>query len=98
MALDPRRVPLALLPLLPFAEKWGIGDDFGREAAVDAASLSELEALVHCIDDISDEDFYGWLAGPAGKDPNPSDEYVALACLGMARESAKLELRRRQRT
>lgn len=62
MALDLKRVPEALVPLLPFVERWGIGDDFEREAAVRAASVGELEALVHSIDGVSDEDFYGWMA------------------------------------
>ena len=95
MPLDPSRVPEALLRLLPVAERWGISDDVHREGAVDAASVHDLEALVHSIDGVG-EDLHGWLAGPAADDPNPSDEYVAFGALGMAIESAKIELRRRR--
>jgi len=34
VGLDHRRVPAALIALALFAERWGIGDDFEREAAV----------------------------------------------------------------
>jgi hypothetical protein len=87
-------VPPPLTPLLRVAEKWGIGDDFEREAAVRAASREELQALVHSIDGVSDEDLFGWLSGPESKSPNPSEEYLAITCLTMAIDSAKLRLQR----
>lgn len=77
------------------AEKWGIGDDFEREAAISNASKAELEALVHCIDEVSDGDLFGWLSGPESFDANPSPEYLAITCLTMAIDSAKLKLRQR---
>jgi hypothetical protein len=94
MPLNPDKVPLVLALLLPMAEKWGIGDDFEREAAVTNASRQELESLVHCIDDISDADLYGWLSGPESFNPNPSQEYLAITCLTMAIDSAKLKLQK----
>jgi hypothetical protein len=93
MALDPTKVPAPLRPLLPVAEKWGIGDDFEREAAVDAASPQELEALVHSIDAITDDDLYGWLAGPESYNPQPTQEYIALTCLTMAIDAAMVRLK-----
>jgi hypothetical protein len=94
MPLNPQNVPSALLPILPMAEKWGIGDDFERESAVSNASQQELESLVHCIDPISDADLYGWLSGPESFNPNPSQEYLAITCLTMAIDSAKLKLQK----
>lgn len=85
-------MPSTLVPLLPFAEQWGIGDDFERELAVSNASRAELEVLVRCIDRVFDEDLYGWLAGEESYNTNPSAEYLALTCLTMAIDSAKLKL------
>ena len=92
MPLNPANVPKALAPLLPMAEKWGIGDDFEREDTISRASRQELEMLIHCIDSISDEDLYGWLAGPESFSRKPSEEYLAVTCLTMAIDSAKLKL------
>ncbi len=96
MALNPENVPAALVDLLPVAEAWGIDDDFEREQALKTASRDELECLVHSIDNVSDEDLYDWLAGPESFNPNPSAEYLALTCLTMAIDSAKLKLERIQ--
>jgi len=92
MALNPDNVPTPLVKLLPIAEKWGIGDDFEREEALDKASAEELEKLVHCIDKISDEDLFDWLSGDESFNANPSAEYLALTNLTMAIDSAKLKL------
>jgi hypothetical protein len=75
--------------LLPMAEKWGISDDFEREAAVERAAPHELEELVHSIDHTTDEDLYGWLLGSESFNPDPTDEYLAITCLTMAIHSAK---------
>ena len=95
--LDPAKVPTALACLLPMAEKWGIGDDYLRGEALGNASTEELEQLVHCIDHISDDDLYGWLAGPESYNPRPTAEYIALTDLTMAIDSAKLKLKVRSR-
>lgn len=92
--LDPKRVPPALTSILPWAEKWGVGDDFEREALIKRSSREELESLVHSIDDVSDEDLFGWLAGAESHSMNPSQEYMAITCLTMAIDSAKARLRK----
>lgn len=93
--LDPNKIASALIPLLPMAEKWGIGDDYEREEAISRASIEELYCLVHCIDGISDEDLYGWLSGRESYDPKPSEEYLAFTALTMALDLAKLRLKKR---
>jgi hypothetical protein len=92
--LDPDMVPWALAPLLPWAEKWGVGDDFEREALIDRASPEELDALVHSIDDVNDDDLFGWLAGPASHSSRPTAEYLAITALTMAIDSAKSKLKK----
>jgi hypothetical protein len=90
--LDSSHVPASLVSLIPLAEEWGIGDDFEREARVRAATRDELETLVHSIDSIADEDLFGWLSGPDSFSANPTDEYLAMTCLTMAIDYAKLRL------
>lgn len=92
--LDPDRVPRPLVRLVPMAEKWGIDDDYDRACAVRNASLDELEALVHCIDDVTDDDLFGWLSGSEADHQNPSPEYVAFSDLTMAIDLARLRLER----
>jgi hypothetical protein len=43
--LDPNKVPADLRPLVPLAERWGIGDDVDRNAKVDRATAAEREEL-----------------------------------------------------
>lgn len=93
MTLDPKKVPSAVVALIPFAELWGIGDDYEREAAVKRASQEQLHGLAHCLDDIDQKALFEWLAGPESYDPNPTDEYVAFTCLTMAVDSAKQKLK-----
>ena len=92
--LKSNNLPLALVPLIPAAEKWGLPDDVERESAVVSASVAELEQLVHSIDDVSDDELFGWLAGSASHEPCPTDEYIAMTCLTLAIDSAKVRLRR----
>ncbi|MBO0754684.1 MAG: sel1 repeat family protein [Bradyrhizobiaceae bacterium] len=92
--LDPDRVPRPLVRLVPMAEKWGIDDDYDRACAVRNASLDELEALVHCIDDVTDDDLFGWLSGSEADRQNPSPEYIAFSDLTMAIDLARLRLER----
>ena len=63
--LDPKNVPAPLVRLLPMAETWGIRDDFERDNLVRQTTPKQLEVLVHSIDDISDDDLFGWLSGPS---------------------------------
>src|SRR6476646_7581260 len=95
---DAQNVPPKLKSLLPIAEAWGIGDDFEREQSLSRASLEDLEMLVHCIDGISDADFYGWLGGPESYSPNPTKEYIAFSCLALAIDCARLKLQRREQS
>ena len=94
MTLDSRNLPSVLVSLLPMAEKWGVGDDFEREEMLRDATKEELEALVHSIDDISDDDLYGWLAGSEADNPHPTAEYIAITCLTMAIDSASVKLKK----
>jgi hypothetical protein len=93
--LDKANVPQALHSVIPIAEKWGINDDYDREEKLAQASVAELQALISSIDDISDEDLYGWLEGPESSSSTPSKEYVSFTCLTMAIDSAKTKLKRR---
>jgi hypothetical protein len=88
-------VPEPCRVLLPLAERWGVGDDYEREALVSEAATSELEALVSAVDAVPDEAPYGWLAGRESRSDRPTQEYVAVTCLTMAVASARLELGRR---
>jgi hypothetical protein len=87
--LDASRVPKQFRKWIPLAERWGIGDDLIREDCVNAAAsdeLSELLAFGDAYDAVLDE----WLAGPESNSPEPTEEYCAFTCLGMAWDLAKL--------
>ena len=73
----------------------GVGDDYDREALVSAASEAELTSLVSAVDAVSGEDLYEWLAGPESRSATPTQEYVAVTCLTMAADSARLKLGKR---
>jgi len=92
--LNPDKVPLPLVHLIPIAEKWALGEEGYHQ--VYNASSEELEALVHCIDDVTDDDLFGWLCGPEADNPNPSLEYVAFTDLTQAIDLAKVLLKKRQ--
>ncbi|MEO0510796.1 MAG: hypothetical protein AAF065_13170 [Verrucomicrobiota bacterium] len=94
MKLDKNNVPEALANLLSSAEKWGIEDDYERAEMLENASVEELEEIVSCIDDVSDEDLFDWLAGDMSTQKNPSKEYIALTCLTMSVDSARIKLSR----
>ena len=96
MTLNPKNVPLALVPLLSMAERWGIGDDFDREEAISKARVDDLEKLIRCTDGVPDGDLSAWLIDPASFNPKPSAEYLAITCLTMARDSAKVEMQARR--
>src|SRR6266496_1741635 len=91
-SLDGSRVPTGLRDLLPLAEEWGIGDDAAREAKVQSSSISELRRLVAAVDSTDDETLYGWLSGPESYSSAPSEEYVAMTCLTMAADAARVRL------
>jgi hypothetical protein len=70
--LNPDKVPRPLVRLIPMAEKWALG---GYLDAVSNAGPEELKALVHCIDDVADDDLYGWLAGPDSPASRPRSHF-----------------------
>jgi hypothetical protein len=47
--LNPARVPAELRAVLPFAERWGIGDDAIREGALDAATDEEKSEFAAAV-------------------------------------------------
>lgn len=84
--LDEKRVPADLWPLLPYAEFWGVADDWTREALVRDASadiLENLKAAIAAFDDGLDQ----WLAGPEAN-AVPSSEYIAFSAMRMAADFA----------
>lgn len=81
--LDPRNVPEQFWPLLPYAEFWGIADDWTREGLVDQAVPDvrrNLKDTVSLFEDALEE----WLIGAEARNRDPSDEYVAFAAMIMA--------------
>jgi hypothetical protein len=59
--LDPKMVPIELLPAIQFAEKWGIADDFEREEAILNANRDELNSIAHSFDGIAETTLINWL-------------------------------------
>lgn len=87
LSLDPTNVPERLWPLLPYAEFWGIADDWTRQDLVEDAAPDarlNLKAAVLLFDDALD----AWLAGPEATGPKFSAEYVAFTALRMAADFA----------
>jgi hypothetical protein len=83
MKLDQKKVPERFWSLLPYAEFWGIADDWTREDLVDQAPpdvQKNLREVVARFDNALDE----WLAGPEADDNSPSDEYIAFTAMRMA--------------
>jgi hypothetical protein len=83
MKLDQNKVPKQFWSLLPYAEFWGIADDWAREDLVDLAPpevQENLRNVVASFDNALDE----WLAGPEADDTSPSDEYIAFTAMRMA--------------
>lgn len=86
--LDPNSVPSNLRSLLPYAERWGVGDDYERSSLVEAASHADQDELIGCIAPCENE-LFAWLVGPQASSPHPSAEYVALTNLTLAIDYAK---------
>lgn len=87
--LDPARVPEQFRGWIPLAELWGIGDDLIREDCVHKATPRELRDLLS-FGDAYDEVMSKWLAGPESCAPEPTEEYVAFTCLGLAWDLARV--------
>ena len=86
LALRPSKVPAAVRPLLPYAEFWGLADDYAREALVGKAPKAVLKNLKGALA-LHAAQLDAWLAGPEA-DGKPSKEYVAFSALRMAADFA----------
>jgi hypothetical protein len=93
--LDPSHVPMAVRPLIPLAERWGIGDDGYRDQAVHAAAPAELEELLDALAGSAGDAMYNWLAGPAAE-MTITDEYAAFTAVSMAADMARVLQKRRR--
>lgn len=92
--MNPGNVPEPLIGLLPLAEDWGIRDDVERADAVERASFHQLASMVEAVDAAEDEGLYDWLSGDESHAADPTEEYVAITCLTMAADAARLRLAR----
>ncbi len=82
MPLNSQVVPVGLRPVLPYAEFWGISDDFLRQELLNKASpeaKAELKQVVRQYE----EELEKWLTGPEAKLKTLSPEYVAFAAMVM---------------
>lgn len=80
-------VPTELYALIPYAEAWGIADDWTRERILQATPSQlkvNLKNVIAQHDDLLD----AWLAGPDSTNPSPSDAYVAFSAMRMAADFA----------
>lgn len=93
MGCEPEQYPV-VPSVPPLAEVWGIGDDVEREARVAIASIEELRQMVEAVDEAEGVGLYDRLSGDESYAESPSPEYVAITCLTMAADSARLRLRR----
>ena len=84
--IDPDRVPAVLHALIPYAEFWGIADDWARENITAKAPHDIQEDLKEAIASFDDE-LDDWLAGAEADSPSPSQEYVAFSAMRMAADS-----------
>jgi len=87
-------IPESVRALLPLADVWGVRDDVERSLMVERASEDELRGMVAAVDAIPDDDLYGWLEGPESRSSDPSREYIAITCLTMAADEARVLLGR----
>lgn len=93
--LDPDKVPPAARGWLALARRWGIPDDGDRSDAITRATRAELEEMLGALQDDSVwAEVDSWLVGPEADAVVPSREYVAITCLTMAADHARLQLGR----
>jgi len=93
--LSESMVPPELASILPFAQRWGIGDDVDRETALNGATTKELAEISSCLNGVDNQLLVNWLTGSESQRRPPSDEYLAITCLLMAVQSAKVKLKKR---
>jgi hypothetical protein len=87
--LDPNGVPEPVRPLIPYAQRWGIGDDGYRDQAVRSASPTDLAELLDVLASAAGDEVYDWLAGSAADEPI-TNEYTAFTAMTMAADLARL--------
>ena len=75
-------VPVSLRSLVPYAEIWGVADDWEREGLVQKTPENIRENLKFIISSFEDE-LDCWLAGDEAV-CDPSDAYIAFSALRMA--------------
>lgn len=88
--LDASLLPAELQPLAPYAEVWGVGDDYEREELVDNApevAKKDLLALLAYKNGLNTP-LTKWLA-ENGDALLHTDNYVGLSCLDLAYLSIK---------
>jgi len=95
--LSAEKVPSKLESILSYAERWGIQDDIDRETAIEEATQEELADVASCLDSTDDGILVEWLTGLESRKLPLTKEYVAITCLTMAVQSAKAEMKRRNR-
>jgi hypothetical protein len=81
--IDPMQVPIELRDLIPYAELWGIGDDFERDRLVEASGHEAREDL-QSIFATRSKMFDDWLAGPEADGPDYSEAYIAFSNMRIA--------------
>ena len=87
LELNPDNVPESLWPWIPYAELWGIEDDYYRDKFVSSAPQIAKDDLVAAVREINAE-LNKWLAGDEASSPTPSDEYCAFTTMRMAADYA----------
>jgi hypothetical protein len=80
--LNPANVPNDLRPLIPLAERWGIGDDVDREAALARATKAEQQELRRAVEAHASK-ITEWL-DTFGADETMSDEAAAFMYMQLA--------------
>ena len=80
--LNPAKVPNDLRPLLALAERWGIGDDVDREAALARATKAEQQTLRRAVEAHGSK-ITEWLDS-FGADEAMSDEAAAFMYMQLA--------------
>jgi hypothetical protein len=80
--VNPANVPNDLRPLIPLAERWGIGDDVDREAALARATQAERQKLRQAVEAHASK-ITEWLDS-FGADEPMSDEAAAFMYMQLA--------------
>lgn len=93
--MDASRIPSELQPLVRLLDDWAISDDMDRSLKIENADKEELKALVAAVDAVDSSALYEWLAGPEASSSTPSPAYLAMTCLTMAADEARVTLQQR---